>query len=80
MAALRNLAGDARRLPRDGENAKEDNWSTGKRLKSERFPLSWWELAAALTVVVVFSTGLSYVYVTMLAAEYWFWGSQLRQG
>ncbi|KAM1890967.1 hypothetical protein ACFX14_034302 [Malus domestica] len=49
MAALRNLAGDARRLPRDEENAKEDDWSIGKKLKSERFPLSWWELVAALT-------------------------------
>ncbi|KAM1790329.1 hypothetical protein EV2_035334 [Malus domestica] len=49
MAALRNLAGDARRLPRDEENAKEDDWSIGKKLKSKRFPFSWWELAAALT-------------------------------
>ncbi|TQD80908.1 hypothetical protein C1H46_033535 [Malus baccata] len=70
MAAPRNLGWDAGRLPRDEKNAKEDDWSTDKKLKSERFPLSRWELAAALTVVVVFSTGLSYIYMTMPAAEY----------
>ncbi|TQE10043.1 hypothetical protein C1H46_004333 [Malus baccata] len=70
MAAPRNLAGDAGRLPMDEENAKEDDWSTGKRPKSDRFPLSRWEFAAALGVFLVFSTGLCCVYLTMPAAEY----------
>ncbi|KAM1686463.1 hypothetical protein FF1_034289 [Malus domestica] len=70
MAAPRNLAGDAGRLPMDEENAKEDDWSTGKRPKFDRFPLSRWEFAAALGVFLVFSTGLCCVYLTMPAAEY----------
>ncbi|KAM1094857.1 hypothetical protein ACFX2B_009678 [Malus domestica] len=70
MEASRNLAGDARRLPRDEENAKEDDWSTGKKLKSERFSLLRWELTVALAVDVVFSIGRSCVYLTMPAAEY----------
>ncbi|BBH09115.1 SNARE associated Golgi protein family [Prunus dulcis] len=70
MAAPRNLVGDAGRLLRDEESAKEDDWSAGKKLKSERFPLTRWEFAAALGVFVVFSTGLICVYLTMPAAEY----------
>ncbi|CAL9020926.1 unnamed protein product [Prunus brigantina] len=69
MAAPRNLVGDAGRL-RDEESAKEDDWSAGKKPKSERFPLTRWEFAAALGVFVVFSTGLICVYLTMPAAEY----------
>ncbi|PQP92919.1 putative membrane protein [Prunus yedoensis var. nudiflora] len=70
MAAPRNLVGDAGRLLRDEESAKEDDWSAGKKPKSERFPLTRWEFAAALGVFVVFSTGLICVYLTMPAAEY----------
>ncbi|XP_008237264.1 PREDICTED: uncharacterized membrane protein At4g09580 [Prunus mume] len=70
MAAPRNLVGDAGRLLRDEESAKEDDWSAGKKPKSERFPLTRWEFAAALGVFVVFSTGLICVYLTMPTAEY----------
>ncbi|CAL8174984.1 unnamed protein product [Prunus armeniaca] len=70
MAAPRNLVGDAGRLLRDEESAKEDDWSAGKKPKSERFPLTRWEFAAALGVFLVFSTGLICVYLTMPAAEY----------
>lgn len=70
MAAPRNLVGDAGRLLRDEESAKEDDWSAEKKPKSERFPLTRWEFAAALGVFVVFSTGLICVYLTMPAAEY----------
>ncbi|CAB4289516.1 unnamed protein product [Prunus armeniaca] len=62
--------GDAGRLLRDEESAKEDDWSAGKKPKSERFPLTRWEFAAALGVFLVFSTGLICVYLTMPAAEY----------
>ncbi|KAM5562024.1 putative membrane protein [Rosa sericea] len=69
MAAPRNLVG-----LRDEENAKaaeeEDDWSTGKKPKSERLPLTRWEIAAALSVFFIFSSGLFCVYLTMPAADY----------
>ncbi|XP_062022782.1 uncharacterized membrane protein At4g09580-like [Rosa rugosa] len=73
MAAPRNLVG-----LRDEENAKvaaeddqqDDDWSTGKKPKSERLPLSRWEVAAALSVFFIFSSGLFCVYLTMPAADY----------
>jgi hypothetical protein len=72
MAAPRNLAGDAGR--RDEENAKvveeEEDWSTGKKPKSERLPLTRCEVAAAVAVVFIFSTGLFCIYLTMPAADY----------
>ncbi|KAJ7969700.1 SNARE associated Golgi protein family [Quillaja saponaria] len=70
MAAPRNLTGDAGRLLRDEENAKEDDSPTGKRPKFERFPLNRWEFSAAVGVFLVFSTGLFCIYLTMPAAEY----------
>ncbi|KAL6211414.1 hypothetical protein ACLB2K_016640 [Fragaria x ananassa] len=70
MAAPRNL------VVRDEENAKvvveeEEDWSTGKKPKSsERLPLTRWEVAAALSVFFIFSTGLFCVYLTMPPADY----------
>lgn len=55
-------------LDRDEEKNAES--PSGKKLKAERFPLSRWELAAALGVFFVFSTGLLSIYLTMPAAEY----------
>ncbi|XP_050367001.1 uncharacterized membrane protein At4g09580-like [Argentina anserina] len=75
MAAPRNLA------VRDEENAKvvaveeteddeeDEDWSTGKKPKS-RLPLTRWEVAAALSVFFIFSTGLFCVYLTMPPADY----------
>lgn len=72
MAAPRNLVGDAGR--KDEENAKveeeEEDWSTGKKPKSERLPLTRWEVAAAVAVVLIFCTGLFCIYLTMPAADY----------
>ncbi|KAL3565567.1 hypothetical protein D5086_033613 [Populus alba] len=55
---------------RDEEKAKEDDSPSAKRAKFERFPLTRWELAAALGVFFVFSSGLFCIYLTMPAAEY----------
>ncbi|KAE8659050.1 protein NDR1/HIN1-like 22 [Hibiscus syriacus] len=73
MAAPRNVL-------RDEESAaaallsissKEDDDSpSGKRLKSERLPISRWELAAFFGVFLIFSTGLFCIYLTMPATEY----------
>lgn len=72
MAAPRNLVGDAGR--KDEENAKveeeDEDWSTGKKPKSERLPLTRWEVAAAIAVVLIFCTGLFCIYLTMPAADY----------
>ncbi|XP_062097351.1 uncharacterized membrane protein At4g09580-like [Humulus lupulus] len=74
MAAPRNLTGDgAVRLLRDEENAKaeeDDDSPSGKKPKSDRFPLSRWEFAAAIGVFMVFSAGLFCIYLTMPPAEY----------
>ena len=76
MAAPRNLTGDGGgvRLFRDEENAKveeeDDDSPTGKKPKSDRFPLTRWELAAAIGVFLVFSTGLFCIYLTMPTTEY----------
>ncbi|XWS15401.1 hypothetical protein CRYUN_Cryun35bG0094100 [Craigia yunnanensis] len=72
MAAPRNVLRDeesATALLND--SCKEDDDSpTGKRLKSERFPVSRWELAAFFGVFFIFSTGLFCIYLTMPATEY----------
>lgn len=71
MAAPRNLTADVvGRLNKDEENAKEDDSPSGKKPKSDRFPLTRWEIAAAVGVVMIFSTGLFCIYLTMPAAEY----------
>lgn len=54
----------------DRDEEKNAESPSGKKLKAERFPLSRWELAAALGVFLVFSTGLLSIYLTMPAAEY----------
>ncbi|KAK9134886.1 hypothetical protein Syun_014216 [Stephania yunnanensis] len=69
MAAARNFVGDNTRQ-RDEENLKEDS-PTSKRAKLEgRFPLTKWELAAAVSVFLLFSSGLFSIFFTMPAAEY----------
>ncbi|KAF5725609.1 hypothetical protein HS088_TW23G00334 [Tripterygium wilfordii] len=73
MAAPRSLIGDQLgRLEamKDEENAAEDDSPTAKRLKSERFPLTRWELVVFVCVFLVFSAGLLCVYFTMPAAEF----------
>lgn len=71
MAAPRNLTVDAvGRLNKDEENAKEDDSPTGKRPKFDRFPLTSWEIAAAIGVFLIFSTGLFCIYLTIPAAAY----------
>lgn len=64
MAASRNVG------VRDEEKMKEDDSPTSKKPKFERFPLTKWELATALGIFLVCSTGLVCVYLTMPSAEY----------
>lgn len=70
MAAPRNLSG----VLKDEESAaytwKEDDSPTGKRPKLDRFPLTRWELAAAVGIFLVCSGGLFCIYLTMPAAEF----------
>jgi uncharacterized membrane protein YdjX (TVP38/TMEM64 family) len=71
MAAPRSLVIDTAKMV-DEENA-EDSPTSKKPIgaKSEgKFPLSRSELAVALTVFIVFSTGLFSIYLTMPAADY----------
>ncbi|GAV87331.1 SNARE_assoc domain-containing protein [Cephalotus follicularis] len=72
LPVMRNLTVEtvSSRLMRDEESAKEDDSPTGKRPKSDRFPLSRWELAAFLGVFLVFSTGLFCIYLIMPSADY----------
>ncbi|KAF5190514.1 Transmembrane protein 41b [Thalictrum thalictroides] len=56
----------------DEENLKEDS-PTSKKPSSkfdENFPLSKWELIAAIGVFLLFTTGLLSVYATMPASQY----------
>ncbi|KAK8585910.1 hypothetical protein V6N13_065351 [Hibiscus sabdariffa] len=73
MAAPRNVSRDeesaAAALLNNGSKEDDDSPS-GKRLKSERFPVSRWELAAFFGVFLIFSTGLFCIYLTMPATEY----------
>lgn len=64
MASSRNVG------VRDEEKLKEDDSPTAKKPKFERFPLTKWELAAALGIFLVCATGLVCVYLTMPSAEY----------
>ena len=78
MASTRNLVGETAAgnergkvlVMRDEEKAEEDDSPFAKRSKFERFPLTRWELAAALGVFFVFSTGLFCIYLIMPAADY----------
>ncbi|OVA04076.1 SNARE associated Golgi protein [Macleaya cordata] len=72
MAAPRNLVNDGGRQ-RDEENLKEDSPTSKKPLGAKldgKFPLTRWELAAAVTVFLVFTIGLFSIYLTMPAAQY----------
>ncbi|XVF30007.1 hypothetical protein REPUB_Repub16aG0020200 [Reevesia pubescens] len=77
MAAPRNVLRDEESAAtallnnNNSNSSKEDDDSpTGKRFKSEKFPISRWELAAFLGVFLIFSTGLFCVYLTMPSTEY----------
>lgn len=70
MAAPRSVVVEAGSWVLDRDEEKNAESPSGKKLKAERFPLSRWELAAALGVFLVFSTGLLCIYLTMPAAEY----------
>lgn len=84
MAAPRSVAVDITRLLRDEEAAaasaaasaakpkggEEDDSPSGKRPRSERFPLSRGELAVFVGVFFFFVAGLFCIYKTMPAAEY----------
>ncbi|KAL5715713.1 hypothetical protein ACHQM5_017497 [Ranunculus cassubicifolius] len=73
MAAPRNFVIDTGRLINDEENLKEgdDDSPTSKKTSSGgKFPLSRWELIGAVTVFLVFTTGLLSVYATMPAAQF----------
>lgn len=70
MAAPRSVVVEAGNWALDRDEEKNAESPSGKKLKAERFPLSRWELAAALGVFFVFSAGLLSIYLTMPAAEY----------
>lgn len=74
MAAPRNSVAEGGGGGRDEESNNAEDSPTSKKpigARSEgKFPLTRWELAAALGVFFVFSTGLFYVYLTMPDAEY----------
>lgn len=71
MAAPRSLvaeAGGGRLLDMDEEKNGES--PNGKKYKADKFPVSRWEIMAALGVFLLFASGLLCVYLTMPAAEY----------
>eukprot|EP00262_Sarcandra_glabra_P012673 TRINITY_DN3318_c0_g1_i1.p1 TRINITY_DN3318_c0_g1~~TRINITY_DN3318_c0_g1_i1.p1 ORF type:complete len:280 (+),score=23.52 TRINITY_DN3318_c0_g1_i1:294-1133(+) len=72
MAAPRNLINEIGRQW-DEEKGKDDSPTSKKPVGAKfegRFPLSQWELAAALSVFLLFSIGLFCIYLTMPAAEF----------
>ncbi|KAJ4963744.1 hypothetical protein NE237_023683 [Protea cynaroides] len=72
MAAPRSIIIDIGKQ-RDEENAKEDSATKKKPIGTKfdgRFPLSHWESAVAIGVLLFFSIALFCVYVTMPAAEF----------
>ncbi|XP_076911915.1 putative membrane protein At4g09580 [Bidens hawaiensis] len=73
MAAPRNLVVDTGRLIKDEETAAEDSPTSKKPVGAKldaRYPLTGWEFTVALSVFLVFTTGLFCIYLTMPAAEY----------
>ncbi|GLT52209.1 hypothetical protein SLA2020_255620 [Shorea laevis] len=70
MAAPRNVLRDEESAAEANGTREDHDSPTGKRFKSDRFPLSRWEFAAFLGVFLIFSTGLFCIYLTMPAAEY----------
>lgn len=53
-----------------GSGAGEDSPTSKKPRSDVRFPLSRWELAAAISVFVIFAVGLFCIFLTMPKAEY----------
>ncbi|XVF37214.1 hypothetical protein REPUB_Repub19eG0127400 [Reevesia pubescens] len=74
MVAPRNVLRDEESatpaLLNNSSSKEDDDSPTGKRLKSERFPVSRWELAAFFGVFLIFFTGLFCIYLTMPPTEY----------
>ncbi|CAM8938267.1 unnamed protein product [Rhodiola kirilowii] len=72
MAAPRMVVIESGRSLKDEESLKLEDSPASKKSKlvEGRFPLTRWELAAALGVFLVFSMGLFCVYWTMPAADY----------
>ncbi|KAI3855496.1 hypothetical protein MKX03_004353 [Papaver bracteatum] len=75
MAAPRNVINDGGRQQRDEENLllNEDSPTSKKPIGAKlegKFPLTRWELAAAISVFLVFSIGLISIYLTMPPAQY----------
>ncbi|XP_077248797.1 putative membrane protein At4g09580 [Tasmannia lanceolata] len=72
MAAPRSLINESLRV-RDEEKGLEDSPTSKKPIGAKvegRFPLSKWELAGAMSVFLLFSTGLFCIYLTMPPADY----------
>lgn len=64
---------DTGRLIKDEETAAEDSPTSKKPVGAKldaRYPLTGWEFTVALSVFLVFTTGLFCIYLTMPAAEY----------
>ncbi|GKV09061.1 hypothetical protein SLEP1_g20610 [Rubroshorea leprosula] len=70
MAAPRNVSRDEESAAANSSKEDDDYSRTGKRFKSDKFPLSRWEFAAFSGVFVIFSAGLFCIYLTMPVAEY----------
>lgn len=75
MAAPRSLVVDVERLARDEKGAKPGldldlDSPSGKRWKSEKFPLSRGELGAFIGVLSLFGLGFVCIYLTLPASEY----------
>ncbi|XP_077240098.1 putative membrane protein At4g09580 [Tasmannia lanceolata] len=72
MVAPRNLINESLRQ-RDEENAKGDSPTIKKPFGAKldgRFPLTQWELVAAMSIFLLFSVGLFCIYLTMPPADY----------
>lgn len=73
MAAPRNVASRDEESGNDGGSSGGGSGKespTAKRFKSDRFPLTRWELAAFLGVFLLFLSGLFCIYLTMPPADY----------
>uniref|UniRef100_A0A1D1YD80 Putative membrane protein At4g09580 n=2 Tax=Anthurium amnicola TaxID=1678845 RepID=A0A1D1YD80_9ARAE len=75
MAGPMSLLGEGAVRLRDEERgigSGVDSSPTGKKPPrvDGRFPLTWWEVAAATSVFLLFSAGLLCIYITMPEAEY----------
>lgn len=70
MASARAAAAGCRDEESAGSGAGEDSPTSKKPRSDVRSPLSRWELAAAVSVFVVFSVGLFCIVLTIPEVEY----------